>query len=111
MRMLRPATLLLRNAFCNTSSPRANVDVASALAAALPDSGPGARVAADLRKVYRFKDVTQLSVLCREMRKWDEDGVPDPAAVQYGEFVLKVTVLLTARLAVAPQGDYYYYYY
>lgn len=25
------------------------------------------------------------------MRKWDEDGEPEPDAVEFGEFLLKVT--------------------
>ena len=44
----------------------------------------------DLKSVYRFKDVRHVSMLSREMRKWDEDGIPDPEAVEYGEFILKV---------------------
>ena len=44
----------------------------------------------DLKSVYRFKDVRQVSMLSREMRKWDEDGIPDPDTVEYGEFILKV---------------------
>jgi hypothetical protein len=48
----------------------------------------------DLKKVYRFRDVRQVSLLCREMRRWDEDGIPDPEASQFGEFVIKVTRFL-----------------
>lgn len=32
----------------------------------------------------------QASWVYREMRQWDEDGVPDPEAVEFGHFVLKV---------------------
>lgn len=44
----------------------------------------------ELKGVYRYKDARQISLLCRDMRKWDEDGIPDPDACEYGEFVLKV---------------------
>lgn len=44
----------------------------------------------DLKSVYRFKDVKQVSLLCRAMRKWDEDNVPDKEATEFGEFILKV---------------------
>lgn len=44
----------------------------------------------DLKGVHRYKDVRQVSVLCRDMRKWDEDNVPDAEAAEYGEFILKV---------------------
>lgn len=27
----------------------------------------------------------------RDMRKWDEDGLPDLEAVEFGEFVIKVS--------------------
>ncbi|KIY92722.1 hypothetical protein MNEG_15241, partial [Monoraphidium neglectum] len=43
----------------------------------------------DLRAVYRFKDVAQVEMLSRVMRKWDEDGVPDQDAVAFGEFIVK----------------------
>lgn len=43
-----------------------------------------------LRKVYRFRDVRQVLLSCRDMRKWDDEGVPDPEAVAFGVFVLKV---------------------
>jgi hypothetical protein len=46
---------------------------------------------ADLKTVYRFKDEKQVSILLRDMRFWDEDGVPDPQAAEFGEFVLKVS--------------------
>lgn len=45
----------------------------------------------DLKTVYRFKDEKQVSILLRDMRVWDEDGVPDPGAAEFGEFVLKVS--------------------
>lgn len=44
----------------------------------------------DLKTVHRWKDVEQVSLVLREMRVWDEDGVPDPQAAEFGEFVLKV---------------------
>jgi hypothetical protein len=44
----------------------------------------------DLKAVYRWRDVRQISVVARGMRVWDEDGVPDPDAADFGEFVLKV---------------------
>jgi hypothetical protein len=44
----------------------------------------------DLRAVHRWRDVRQVSVVARGMRVWDEDGVPDPDAADFGEFVLKV---------------------
>uniref|UniRef100_A0A383VUJ6 PAS domain-containing protein n=1 Tax=Tetradesmus obliquus TaxID=3088 RepID=A0A383VUJ6_TETOB len=43
----------------------------------------------DLKTVHRWKDVEQVSLVLREMRVWDEDGVPDPQAAEFGEFVLK----------------------
>lgn len=85
MKSLRPASRQLHTAFNEYK-----------LAAAMRDKkavGVGSSAVAktgDLKKVYRFKDVTQLSVLCREMRKWDEDGVPDPETTEYGDFLLKV---------------------
>jgi hypothetical protein len=48
----------------------------------------------DLRTVHRFKDEKQVSLLLRDMRVWDEDGVPDPGAAEFGEFVLKVGMML-----------------
>jgi hypothetical protein len=44
----------------------------------------------DLRAVYRWRDVRQISVVARGMRVWDEDGVPDQDSADFGEFVLKV---------------------
>lgn len=37
-------------------------------------------------------------MLTRAMRVWDEDGIPDPDAVAFGEFILKVLLLLCARV-------------
>ncbi len=42
------------------------------------------------RDAYRFKSREQVELLARVMRKWDEDDVPDPAAVAFGEFIVKV---------------------
>lgn len=36
-------------------------------------------------------------MLTRAMRVWDEDGIPDPDAVAFGEFILKVPLLLCVR--------------
>lgn len=55
----------------------------------------------DLKTVYRWRDVRQLSLICRDMRLWDEDGVADPEAAQFGEFVLKVCLIIRAA-TVAP---------
>ena len=35
-------------------------------------------------------------MLSRVMRKWDEDGVPDPNAVAFGDFIIKVRAWLPA---------------
>eukprot|EP00878_Enallax_costatus_P043846 GHUV01051942.1.p1 GENE.GHUV01051942.1~~GHUV01051942.1.p1 ORF type:complete len:180 (+),score=56.23 GHUV01051942.1:655-1194(+) len=43
----------------------------------------------DLKGVFRYKDARQVSIMGRDMRRWDEDGVSDPDASDYGEFVLK----------------------
>jgi hypothetical protein len=56
---------------------------------------------ADLKMVYRFRDEKQVSILLRDMRVWDEDGVPDPEAAEYGEFVLKVGGVLTTCMSAA----------
>ncbi|KAF8055488.1 tmcC [Scenedesmus sp. PABB004] len=42
-----------------------------------------------LRDVYRFKDVWEAEFLLRVMRKWDEDGVPDPDTTALGAFILR----------------------
>jgi hypothetical protein len=55
----------------------------------------------DLKMVHRFKDEKQVSILLREMRVWDEDGVPDPEAAEFGEFVLKVGGVLLSCKCVA----------
>ncbi|WIA34679.1 hypothetical protein OEZ86_012993 [Tetradesmus obliquus] len=41
-----------------------------------------------------------VSLVLREMRVWDEDGVPDPQAAEFGEFVLKCAM---ARLPSNPE--------
>ena len=33
----------------------------------------------------------QVEMLSRVMRKWDEDGVPDPESIAFGEFILRVS--------------------
>jgi hypothetical protein len=62
----------------------------------------------DLKAVHRWKDVEQVSLVLREMRVWDEDGVPDPQAAEFGEFVLKVGERVLSckvcALAAAPVG-------
>lgn len=45
---------------------------------------------AELRSVYKFRDAMQVSLVCRGMRRWDEDDIADPVATGFGEFVLKV---------------------
>jgi len=40
--------------------------------------------------LVRFKDVEEVEVLARIMRKWDLDGEPVPEAAMVGEFVMKV---------------------
>jgi hypothetical protein len=55
----------------------------------------------DLKMVHRFKDEKQVSILLREMRVWDEDGVPDPEAAEFGEFVLKVGGVLLSCICLA----------
>eukprot|EP00883_Tetradesmus_obliquus_P002715 jgi/Sobl393_1/12921/SZX78204.1 len=52
-----------------------------------------------LKDVYRFKDVYEAELLLRAMRKWDEDGVPDPATTALGEFIMKCAM---ARLPNQP---------
>jgi len=52
----------------------------------------------DLKTVYRFKDTRQVEMLARAMRKWDEEGVPDPQAVAFGEFILKVRFFLAGGM-------------
>lgn len=51
-----------------------------------------------LKDVYRFSSQQQVEFLCRVMRKWDLDGVPDPDSTAFGEFVLKVTCVNAAGL-------------
>jgi len=44
----------------------------------------------NLRNVVRFQGTSQVEVLARVMRRWDDDGQPDEAACALGEFVYKV---------------------
>lgn len=44
-------------------------------------------------------------MLSRVMRKWDEDGVPDPDAIAFGEFILKVCPGPLPVLNVAPAAE------
>jgi hypothetical protein len=44
----------------------------------------------DLRAAYRWRDVRQISVVAHDMRVWDEDGVHEQDAADFGEFVVKV---------------------
>lgn len=60
----------------------------------------------DLKSVYRFKDVRQVSLLCRCMRKWDEDGIPDAQAAEFGEFILKVGTAAEVAASLH-QGQYW----
>ena len=96
MRMLRPAaqhlhqTISERKVAMALNDQKKRVVAAAAANATAADPNDALALLGDLKTVYRFKDVTQLSVLCREMRKWDEDGVSDPEASDYGEFILKV---------------------
>jgi hypothetical protein len=43
----------------------------------------------DYKSVYRFRDQTQAELLLRAMRAWDDDGVPDPGAAAFGDFIMK----------------------
>ncbi|KIY98673.1 hypothetical protein MNEG_9288 [Monoraphidium neglectum] len=43
----------------------------------------------NLGKVYRFSSTTEVEILARVMRKWDEDGQPDEEACALGEFTCK----------------------
>lgn len=72
--------------------------------AVLPDASAGpqdvssaiaALTAAELRRIHKFKDVTQVSLVCRGMRQWDEDGIPLPGITGFGEFVIKVDPIMT----------------
>lgn len=42
------------------------------------------------RKVMKFASETDVEVASRVMRVWDEDHIPDPAALDLGELVIKV---------------------
>ncbi|KAI8474715.1 MAG: hypothetical protein J3K34DRAFT_518018 [Monoraphidium minutum] len=55
----------------------------------LAEAFKGAERLQDFKTVYRFRDYEQVEMLSRVMRKWDEDGVPDPEAVAFGEFIMK----------------------
>jgi hypothetical protein len=63
----------------------------------------------DLKTVYRFRDEKQVSLLLRDMRVWDEDGVPDPQAAEFGEFVLKVRVCSTTGSHAASPASCFEY--
>jgi hypothetical protein len=88
MRGLRRLTLKLRAAYeerreaaataCSAADHQAREDGASLVS-----------LMTNLRTVHRFRDVRQVSLACRAMRVWDEDGLPDAAATEYGEFVIK----------------------
>ncbi len=41
------------------------------------------------RKIYKFSSDTDVEVASRVMRVWDEDGKPDPDALDLGEIILK----------------------
>jgi hypothetical protein len=43
-------------------------------------------------------------MLARVMRKWDEDGVPDPDATAFGEFVLKASLGCASNQGVSSGG-------
>lgn len=98
MRMLKPAAEHLRRAYTDRkaavemSDQQKKADAAAGKVGSAADNSTAVTLLGDLKGVYRFKDVTQLSVLCRAMRNWDEDGVPDPDAAEYGEFLLKVSL-------------------
>ena len=78
---------------------REEAAVGSVSAADARDAGSSVvSLMGDLKAVYRFKAVRQVSLLCRAMRKWDEDGVPDKAASEFGEFILKVSVVTLAHV-------------
>ncbi len=57
-----------------------------ALAAAFKDP----TIHSHLKDAYRFKDKEEVELLARVMRVWDEDGLPDPQAIAFGEFIIKV---------------------
>jgi hypothetical protein len=58
-----------------------------------------------LNAVHRWQDVEQVSLVLRDMRVWDEDGVPDPQAAEFGEFVLKVRCNVCAECAYASSSS------
>lgn len=43
-----------------------------------------------MKDAYRFGSKGHVELLCRVMRKWDDDDVPDPDALDFGEFIIKV---------------------
>ncbi|GBF92718.1 hypothetical protein Rsub_05087, partial [Raphidocelis subcapitata] len=69
----------------------------------------------ELKGVYRFKDPAQVQMLFRVMRRWDEDGVPEPDATAFGEFILKcgharfpnnpALLIASANLHIAVRND------
>ncbi len=89
MRLVRRLSAVLQKAM----TERKQVAIAASSGADEKARAAGASVVTlmgDLKSVYRFKDARQVSILCRDMRRWDEDGIPDPDATEFGEFVLKV---------------------
>lgn len=89
LRYVRRLSRFLRGAFEHRKAAAIAASSAADTAARVA-GGSVVSLMADLRGVYRFRDVRQVSLLARDMRVWDEDGVPDPTAAEYGEFVLKV---------------------
>jgi hypothetical protein len=69
---------------------RARAEGAARASKGAPKGSTVVALQADLKAVHRWRDVRQVSLVLREMRVWDEDGVPDPQAAEFGEFVLKV---------------------
>lgn len=58
----------------------------------------------DFKMVHKWKDVRQVALVYRAMRVWDEDGVPDADALEFAEFVLKVSKLISSINAHTVQG-------
>eukprot|EP00882_Tetradesmus_deserticola_P028131 GHRQ01031317.1.p1 GENE.GHRQ01031317.1~~GHRQ01031317.1.p1 ORF type:complete len:239 (+),score=34.33 GHRQ01031317.1:684-1400(+) len=86
MGLLRHTVSTLRMAF----QERKHAAIAAHGEDAAGSSSGAASLMKDLKAVHRWKDVEQVSLVLREMRVWDEEGVPDPHAAEFGEFVLKV---------------------
>ena len=42
------------------------------------------------RKLYKFTSDTDVEVISRVLRVWDEDMIPSPAALDLGEVIIKV---------------------